>query len=62
MTKAQWRAVYDFCRENCIKVNELLSELRENGTMGQNASLEELSDYTDGSTYNAMKEFLEENV
>lgn len=62
MTKAQWKAVYDYCRENCISKYELLAELKANGAVDRKTLLEELSDYTDDSTYDAMKRFLEDNI
>lgn len=62
MTKAQWKAVYDFCRENCISKNELLSALKENGTVDHNALLEDLAGYTEGTSYNAMMQFLENSI
>lgn len=62
MTKAQWKAVLDFCRENCISKNELLFELKQNGTVDRNARIEDLAGYTDGTSYNEMMRFLEKNV
>lgn len=62
MTKAQRRAVYDFCRENCITKDELLEELKANGTIASNAKLDDLSDYVKDDTRKAMCQFLEENV
>ena len=62
MTKAQWKAVFDYCRENACTKYELLAELKANGTVDRSTSLEDLSDYTDGNTYDAMKKFLEENI
>ena len=62
MTKTQLRAVSDFCRENCITKTELLEILKENGTIADNAKLDDLSDYVKDDTRKAMWQFLEANV
>ena len=62
MTKAQWKALYDFGRENGYTRFEILAELKGNGTVERSATLEELGDYVNGSTYAAMRKFLEDNL
>lgn len=62
MTKAQRRAIDDYCRENCITKKELLEILKENGTIAGNAELDDLSDYVKDDTRKSMWQFLEGNV
>ena len=62
MTKAQWKAVYDYCEANgCTKL-EILKILKANGTIGRDVSLDSLGNYVYGETYADMMEFLEANV
>jgi len=61
MTKAQWKAIYDYCEENGYgKPYELLTELKAINAVDRQASVEDLGDYADGYDYNGMKEFLQE--
>lgn len=62
MTKTQWKALYDFCEEFGCTTQELLEELKENGTVPNTARLSELSDYVSGTSYDAMIEYLGDNV
>ena len=62
MTKAQWKAIYDYCNENSISRYDMLKELKANGTVSHDTILEELDEYTDGDTYDAMIKFLEDNL
>lgn len=62
MTKAQWKAIYDYCEEYSIPKSALLKELKENGTVSRDTTLEELGDYPESATYDAMIKFLEENL
>lgn len=62
MTKAQWKALYDFGREYGYSRFELLAALKENGTVDRHTTLEELGDYVNGNTYGAMRKFLEDNL
>jgi hypothetical protein len=63
MTKAQWSAVYDYCADyGYDKPQELLSDLKSNGTVERNARLSDLSKYVDGKTYDDMYQFLGENL
>ena len=62
MSKAQWKAIYDYCEEYGISRYDMLKDLKANGTVSRDTTLEELGDYTDGDTYDAMIRFLEENL
>lgn len=63
MTKAQWTAVYHYCDEyGYDSPRELLAELKANGTVERNTTLKELSEYADGTGYDDMYRFLEENL
>lgn len=62
MTKAQWKAIYDYCEEYGIPKSALLKELKVNGTVSRDTTLEELGDYPENSTYDAMIKFLEDNT
>ena len=62
MTKAQWKAIYDYCEEYGITKAQLLKELKANGTVERTAGLEDLGEYVNKNTYNAMIEFLEANL
>lgn len=62
MTKPQWKALYDYCDEfDCTKY-ELLAELKANGVVDRNAEVEDLGDYAENGTYDAMMEFLIESL
>ena len=59
MTKAQWKAIYDYCKENgYAKPNELLSELKSVNAVDRQASVEDLGDYADGYEYDGMMDYL----
>jgi hypothetical protein len=63
MTKAQWSAVYDYCTEYGYDTpKELLTDLKENGTVPQGTKLSELAEYVSGKTYDDMFQFLGENL
>ena len=62
MTKAQWKAIYDYCEEYSIPCSYLLKELKANGTVSRDTTLEELGEYTEEPSYDSMIKFLEENV
>lgn len=65
MTKAQWKAIYDYCDEYGILTADLLRELRANGTISKgnrDEMLDELSGCPAKPTYEAMIEFLESNL
>lgn len=62
MTKAQWKAINDYCDElDCTK-HELLTELKENGTIERGARIEDLGNYVTRKDYDTMLKFLEENL
>lgn len=54
--------MFAFCTENACTKRELLDELKANGTVDPNDTLDDLSAYVDGKTYEEMRQFLEENV
>lgn len=60
MTKEQWCAIYDYCAENGCTRRELLADLKADGTVDRNARLEDLGEYASGTSYDAMRKFLEE--
>ena len=62
MTKAQWKAIYDYCEEYGISRATMLVELKANGTVNRDTALEELGDYPEDNTYDSMINFLEENL
>lgn len=62
MNKAQRKAIYDYCDFYGYDLSEVLIVLKRNGTVRRDATLADLSDYTDKPTYDAMFKFLEENV
>ena len=62
MTKAQWKALYDYCDEYGCTRQELLRELVMNGTVERGTKLEELGEYPNDTTYDAMINFLEGNL
>ena len=62
MTKAQWKAIYDYCETNIISKWDLLEELKQNGTIDRSTNLDELGEYVNGNTYDDMMEFLERNL
>ena len=62
MTKAEWKAVNDFCVYNMMSKYELAKELKNNGTIAREGSLADLGRYVREHTYEDMMRFLEENV
>ena len=62
MTKAEWKAVYDFCIENMMSKYEMMLDLKQNGTIDREDTLEDLGRYVRHHTYEDMMRFLEENI
>lgn len=63
MTKAQWSAVYHYCTEyGYDSPREVLDELKANGTVTEDTRIAELGDYAEGKTYDAMYQFLADNL
>ena len=62
MNKAQWAAIYNFCEDMGYTRKELLEELKANGAVEQNARLEDLGYYADGTDYDDMVKFLTDNL
>lgn len=59
MNKAQWKALHDYCEDNCYKNSgELLYDLKRRGVVSPMTTVQELSEYVDGNTYDDMYEFL----
>jgi len=63
MTKAQWKAVYDFCNQYGFETpHELLKHLKRNGSVDIYDKLENLGEYAIGESYDGMMEFLDVNT
>lgn len=62
MTKAQWAAIYNYCEEYGCTKYDLLNALKANGTVGRSTRLEDLGEYANGNTYDAMAQFLGDNL
>lgn len=63
MTKAQWSAVYHYCAEYGYETpQELLAELKANGTVERNTKLADLDEYVSGTSYDDMYQFLGDNL
>lgn len=62
MTKAEWKAVCDFCVENMMSRYELMQALKRNGTIARDDCLDDLGGYVRNHTYDCMMTFLVENV
>lgn len=62
MTKPQWDAFYDYCAEFGYTSQDVLKALKSNGAIAADAKLKDLGDYTSGTTYDDMMNFLEENL
>ena len=62
MNKKQWKAVYDFC-EACgyERPSELLQDLKMQGVVGKSETIDDLSNYPNGNTYEDMLAWLREN-
>ena len=61
-TKAQWKAIYDFCDAMYCTPRELIAELRENGTVAPSTKINELGEYVTLKDYDTMFKFLEEHL
>lgn len=62
MTNAEWKAVYDYCKENVLSGYELMNALKSNGTIGREDTLEDLGRYVKHRSYDGMMRFLIENL
>ena len=62
MTKAQFKAVYDYCDAIGCSVRELLQELKVCGVIEHDDKLEDLGEYVTGKDYETMLKFLEVNL
>lgn len=63
MTKAQWKAIYDFCEDNGFyNPHELLIHLKRQGSVDRKDALEDLGEYPENKTYDGMIKFLSEEV
>lgn len=63
MTKAQWKALYDFRDEmGYCGTYEVLTALKSAGAIDRNDTLEDLGDYDESGSYDGMTNFLTENL
>ena len=63
MNKAQWKAIYDFCEDyGCFFASDLLKILKSNGTLNFRDTFEDLARLPKNNTYEAMIDFLTENL
>ena len=62
MTKAEWKAINDYCEENMMSRYEVMKSLKQSGTIARDDCLEDLDRYLRDHTYDAMMSFLLENV
>lgn len=62
MNKKQWKAVYDYCEAaGYERPSELLQELKMQGVLDRNDTLDDLSSYPNGNGYDDMLNWLREN-
>ena len=63
MNKKQWKAVIDYCRDfGYESARELLQELKGCGVVDGRDTLDDLGEYPDNDSYDAMYKWLGENV
>ena len=62
MTRAEWKAINDYCEENMMSRYEVVKTLKRNGTIARDDCLEDIDRYIRDHTYDAMMSFLLENV
>lgn len=62
MTRAEWKAINDYCEENMMSRYEVVKTLKQNGTIARDDCLEDIDRYIREHTYDAMMSFLLENV
>lgn len=63
MNKAQWKAIYDFCEDyGYYNPSEILQSLKSNGVLNFRDTMEDLARLPINSTYEAMIDFLNENL
>lgn len=62
MTRAQWKALTDYCTEFGYTRVEVLRELKANGTVDKDTKLDDLGDCVTNKDYDSMLKFLEDNV
>ena len=62
MTKAEWKAVLDFCEENMMSRYELMKALKGIGAVARDDCIGDLGRYVRNHTYDGMMCFLMENV
>ena len=63
MNKAQWKAIYDFCEAYVYYIpSEILQSLKSNGVLNFRDTMEDLARLPKNNTYEAMIDFLNENL
>lgn len=63
MNKAQWKAIYDFCKDSgYYDTRELLQTLKAEGVIDSRDTFDDLARYPKNSTYEAMIDFLTDNA
>lgn len=63
MNKAQWKAIYDFCKVNgYYDPSEVLQTLKVMNIIDQRDTLDDLGKYPSNGTYEAMIDFLTESL
>lgn len=60
MNRQQWKAVFDFCKENFYSSpSSLLKQLKMYNVVPQETNIEELAEFANGNTYQDMYTYLE---
>lgn len=62
MNNAEWKAVYDYCKEYGLTKVELLRELKSLGVIDRRDTLGDLGDYVREHTFDDMMRFLEDSL
>lgn len=63
MNKKQWKAIYDYCADvGYSNASELLEALKKQGIIEERETFQDLVYYPSGNTYEAMMDWLLENL
>lgn len=63
MTKAQWKALYDYCEDvGYSGKHEVLIALKQVGAIDMRDTIADLGEYDQSGTYDGMMKFLTESL
>lgn len=58
-SKAQWKAIYNFCADNNLSLNQLECRLKDKGSILKTDSVRDLAEYVKEESYQDIYNFLD---